>query len=832
LVLRLREQLTDRRVCVVLALGLGAPVLAAAAVAFHLWSTSGELSSYRPQEPSRLFAAPLTLRVGSPVEPVTLIADLHSLGYREVHGAVETGEYSLSSARLRVGLRREEEGEVQGPGVLGGALVEAELADGRVRALSAGGRDLGGSAVVPLGRPLLHSYYDAELRECRPVRLDELPAHVLAAVLAAEDAGFLRHSGVAPVGIVRAAWEDLRAREVRQGGSTITQQLVKNLWLGSQRTLGRKLREAVLAVLVEARYGKRRILEAYLNEVYWGSAGGANLHGIGAASLAYFGKPPAELTLAEAATLAGMLPSPATLSPLTSPDAAQQRRDWVLERMAARRFLPRRIAAAARLEPLVTHPLPLAGRRAPWFAVAMAAEARERFGVERLGGHGYRLLSTLLSTDQGLAERELAGGLADLERVLRREPGHQRHGRPGGPLEGALVSIEPETGGIRAWVGGRDWRRSEFDRVAQARRQAGSAFKPIVYATALSDGRLVPWELLRDSPILVQLGDRTWKPRNGDGWYRGEVTPAEALEMSLNVPAVRVAVRAGLPRVVEVAHAMGVASPLEAVPALALGACEVTPLDLARAYATLASGGRRPGVWGLEAVVEADGEPLVGTAPPASQRVIAADSAYLVGSMLRGVLDRGTGMAARSYGVRGALAGKTGTTDDRRDSWFAGFSEDRATVVWVGYDDNRPTGLSGSRGALPLWSRFVARAEPAGGWAPVVAPAGFVSVEIDPATGLLATPMCPRRVRLELPAWRTPLRECDLHLPPQLAFWEPGLGEGPSESLSELLARSAPLRLHDDVTRLFGRGSDIRVERGPSSPGAPGSSPAPRPPAQ
>ncbi|HXT19266.1 MAG TPA: transglycosylase domain-containing protein, partial [Thermoanaerobaculia bacterium] len=595
----------------------------------------------------------------------------------------------------------------------------------------------------------------------------------------------------------------------------ITQQLVKNLFVGNRRTLGRKVREAVLAMLVEARFGKEQVLAAYLDEIYWGNAGGANLHGIGAAARGYFGKEARELTLAEAATLAGMIQSPAAYSPLADPAASRARRDWVLARMAALRFVPRATAATAIAEPLVTRPLPLAGRRAPWFAVAMAAEARRRFDLERLGGTGHRLLSTLSSTDQAIAEQEVRRGLLQLERTL------QTGGT--GSLEGSLVSLEPETGRIRAWVGGRDWRHSEFDRVAQARRQAGSAFKPIVYAAALADGRLTPWEMLRDSPVMVSNGGNEWRPRNSDGAFHGDVTATQALELSLNVPAVRVAVRAGLPRVAELGHAMGIDSPLPEVPSLALGTCEVTALELATAYATLAGDGRRPGTWGLEAVVGADGETLVGEAPPTAERVLAADSAYEVTAMLRGVLDRGTGWEARGYGVRGPLAGKTGTTDDRRDSWFAGYSADRVTVVWVGYDDNQATRLSGSSAALPLWSRFVARAEPAGGWAPLLPPPGFVTVELDPETGLLATPFCPRRVSQELAAERAPLRHCDLHAPPlQLAFAQSPFDTGAaSDDLAEFISRSESQRRggsgSGEVTRLFGEGTDIRLGRADGS---------------
>ncbi|HXT49564.1 MAG TPA: PBP1A family penicillin-binding protein, partial [Thermoanaerobaculia bacterium] len=716
-ILRPLDRLRGRPLALLVAGAVLMPMVVVAALAAYFWSTAGRLADYRPAEPSRLYAAPLVLRVGGPAHRAALIADLESLGYRRTAEKPGRGEMLIVEGRFDVGLRREALVEDRHR-VVAARKLAVTVDGGRVRELRADGRALSSDAAVSFGRPLLYTYYDAELRECRPVELDELPPHVVGAVLAAEDAGFFRHSGVAPTGIVRAAWEDIRAREVRQGGSTITQQLVKNLFVGNRRTLGRKVREAVLAMLVEARFGKEQVLAAYLDEIYWGNAGGANLHGIGAAARGYFGKEARELTLAEAATLAGMIQSPAAYSPLADPAASRARRDWVLARMAALRFVPRATAATAIAEPLVTRPLPLAGRRAPWFAVAMAAEARRRFDLERLGGTGHRLLSTLSSTDQAIAEQEVRRGLLQLERTL------QTGGT--GSLEGSLVSLEPETGRIRAWVGGRDWRHSEFDRVAQARRQAGSAFKPIVYAAALADGRLTPWEMLRDSPVMVSNGGNEWRPRNSDGAFHGDVTATQALELSLNVPAVRVAVRAGLPRVAELGHAMGIDSPLPEVPSLALGTCEVTALELATAYATLAGDGRRPGTWGLEAVVGADGETLVGEAPPTAERVLAADSAYEVTAMLRGVLDRGTGWEARGYGVRGPLAGKTGTTDDRRDSWFAGYSADRVTVVWVGYDDNQATRLSGSSAALPLWSRFVARAEPAGGWAPLLPPPGFV----------------------------------------------------------------------------------------------------------
>jgi penicillin-binding protein 1B len=299
------------------------------------------------------------------------------------------------------------------------------------------------------------------------------------------------------------------------------------------------------------------------------------------------------------------------------------------------------------------------------------------------------------------------------------------------------------------------------------------------------------------------------------------------MELSLNVPTVRVALRTGIDNIRETARAMGVTSPLPAVPALALGACELTPLEVGILYATLAGGGRRPEAWSLEAVVGPDGEGLVGAEVALPERALRPEVAYLVTSMLRGVVDRGTAWRARQLGVQGPLAGKTGTTDDQRDSWFAGYSADRVTVVWVGYDANRPTRLTGSRGALPLWSRFTARVAPAGGYAPVERPSGFVEVELDPESGLLATPLCPRTVREELPRSMAPLRRCDGHgSPSPLALFDPRHGSAAPPSygdrtLGDLLGAAGrerpPVRLEGDVTRLFGAGRDIRVE-GPSSP--------------
>ena len=294
-----------------------------------------------------------------------------------------------------------------------------------------------------------------------------------------------------------------------------------------------------------------------------------------------------------------------------------------------------------------------------------------------------------------------------------------------------------------AYVGGREWRESQFDRVADAHRQAGSAFKPIVYATAFALGIAAPASILDDSPLAVAAGGAVWQPRDDDGEFRGPLPARVALETSRNLPAARLGIETGLDAVIATARAMGVASPLEPVPSLSLGAFSLTPRELATVYATLAAQGVRPPVHLLAAALAADGEPLSLTPLPQAERALPAAVAYLLTDVLRGVLDRGTGQAARSLGVTDPLAGKTGTSNGGRDAWFAGYSPDRVTVVWVGRDDDAPTGLSGARAALPVWARFTLAVRPPAGYPPFVEPAGLVRALVDPASGELATTRCP-----------------------------------------------------------------------------------------
>ncbi|HEY0514718.1 MAG TPA: PBP1A family penicillin-binding protein [Thermoanaerobaculia bacterium] len=740
--------------------------LAAAALLFlggfvlmgYLWRISRQFPQAPFAQPSRLYASVPEVAPGAVLSAAEMVAELQDAGYRET--AVETrdaagaalpaGAFRRAGDRVAVRLRR----FPTPSGPAGGSPVEVAFQGGRVARVWVAGRPAQSAALEP---PLLASFYDKKVEERRPVALAELPDEVVKTVLAAEDSGFFIHPGVSPTGIARALWVNLRGGEV-QGGSTITQQLVKNVYLSSRRTLKRKAEEALIAMMLEVRHGKTAVLEAYLNEIYLGRSGPANVIGLGAAARAYFGKDAAALSLPEAATLAGMIESPATLSPVEHPEKAVERRNRVLQRMGELGWISKERVQQAVAEPLRTDPQPVVARPiAPYFAAAAEAEARERFHADDLDGRGYLLFATLRWRDQRQAESAVAQGLAGLE-------GGAKKARKRA-LQSALVSVDPRDGSVLAWVGGRSYERSQFDRVLQAHRQVGSAFKPVVYGAALAEGTATPATLLHDSPINVRVGTASWQPQNYDRSFHGWVTARMALEQSLNVPTVRVALQVGMPRVIALAREMGMTGALPSVPSLALGVFEATPYEMAEVYSTLAAGGVRPPLHALAAVLKPDGEAMLGDDLPEPKRVLPAESAYQVTSMLQGVLDHGTAAAARSQGVDGPLAGKTGTTSDRRDNWFAGYSPDRVSIVWVGYDDNSPTTFSGASAALPIWSRFTAAVRPARGYADFPQPPGMVKATVDPTTGQLATELCPYRVTELFAEWQAPTEPCQRHSP-------------------------------------------------------------------
>lgn len=524
------------------------------------------------------------------------------------------------------------------------------------------------------------------------VSLGQISPDMIAAVLIAEDRNFFRHVGMDVFGVARAAWVDLKARAVKQGGSTITQQLIRNVLLSPDRRVGRKIKETLLALRVERKFRKEAILEAYLNRIYLG--GGH--YGIEAAARGYFGKSAAALTLPESALLAGIIPCPSVCSPRVSQGVARTRRDTVLRAMRRSGAITEealREATAAGIGLAPERPHPSTGR---YFLEAVRRQVMDQFGVERVLEGGLRIHTTLDTRVQQFAEDAIVTRLSQLDKS--------------GELQGALVALDPRTGDVLALVGGRDFDASPFNRAMQARRQPGSAFKPLLFAAAIEQG-YPPSQLLTglDAPIRTAQG--AWLP---SGQHEAaSYTLRQALTVSSNRAAVRLLQMVGVSTTETYARRLGITSPLPAVPSLALGAGEVTLLNLTSAYGAFANGGIVSPA-GLVTRVEDRGGAIVWhrSFDDHPRRAIREGTAYLMSSMLADAMSRGTGARARAEGFTRPAAGKTGTTDDYGDAWFVGYTPHLVAGVWFGYDEKRPIMNRGFAGtvAVPAWARFMIEA--------------------------------------------------------------------------------------------------------------------------
>ena len=708
--------------------------------------------------PSKVYSAPGILYPGLDAKLIDLRGTLARSGYREqkvtAGRPLRPGLYRWSNNRLRVHLRAFSHPTRPEPArdivIRFDGTVIAEM-----RELPRS-REVGAVLLEP---ELVGAYFGSEREQRELVRLEDVPRHLIDAVLAVEDRRFASHHGVDLTRIGGAVLVNLRAGGVRQGGSTLTQQLVKNFFLTPERTLRRKVNEAAMAIIVEARYSKKRILQSYLNEIYLGRRGATSIHGVGEATRYYFGKHVSELVPAESALLAAIIQSPNRLSPHRNPEPAKQRRDLVLELMRKQGRLGLQEFNLARATPLdVAMPITESGD-ARYFLDLLRRQLPEAYDQELLQTEGMHIYSTLNSRFQRAAVRALVEGLESIE---RRRP-ELKTDDPSKRLQGCLIAMRPQTGEILALVGGRDYGQSQFDRCTQARRPAGSVFKPFIYLAALEnrDGPPVatPASFLEDTPLEIKTRDGVWSPQNYDHKFRGRVSLRSALERSLNVPSVRLALRVGIDRVAEMATRLGISSPLPRVPSLALGTAEVSPLEIARAYATLASGGVRPTPHTFEDLT-ADNRTLEQRHLELEQ-VIDPGLAHLGVSLLEGVVNRGTARRLRSMGLVGALAGKTGTTDDERDLWFVGFTPELVAVVWLGFDEPRSIGVSSSQGPLPIWASFIKEAMGNRTRGMFIPPRNIERLEIDPETGALAVSGCPRRQSEIFLAGTAPSEICD-----------------------------------------------------------------------
>lgn len=675
------------------------------------------------RDPVRFYAAPRRLSVGLAVDEAGVPDELAALDYEEV--ATEPsrpGTFRREADALEIHLRA--------------AAVSGEFGDRearRVRILLDEGRVLeivderdGRVPFVELEPRPLEGLFDAHWTGRRKLRLEDVPAHVVDAVLAAEDAHFLTHFGLNFRSLARAAKVNWDAGEVKQGGSTITQQLIKNHFLTQERTFWRKAREIPLALALERRYEKDEILEAYLASVYLGHDRLVGVHGLAEGAWVFFGKSVSDLTLGEGATLAGIIRAPNVYSPLRHPERAIARRNQVLAEMKELGWIDEAERVSAEAEP---GGVPRTRRAAP-----------EAYFVQ----HAVAELA-----DLELAPAELAAGTdvfttvdARLQDIVSEEVA-----RVGAALAGpqvAVVALDPLTGALRALAGGRDYLESQFDRASRMRRSVGSMFKPFVALAAIADPRsgITPATRLLDEPITVGKGRTAWAPRNHDDRYRGEVTLRETLADSLNVPTVRLAQRVGISELATFAQSLGMApEPLAELPSLALGAFDSSLLDVVSAYSLFPGAGIRVEPYAVASVKAPSG--FVSYTHEIEEVALAPASAtYVVHTMLEDVVDDGTAARIRAVGLDGAFGGKTGTTTEQRDAWFVGYTPSLVIGVWIGFDDDRSLPGGASQLAVPLWGAIARRAFAGAPPEPFRQPGEVEVVEVDDATGWRAAPEC------------------------------------------------------------------------------------------
>lgn len=682
-------------------------------VGWYVWQASGVVKARfegrKWEFPSKIYADSKILYPGMSVPADRLREKLRRLGYRSSRNRpTAKGEYRFRAK---------------------GAVVEVFLHDFRYPL-----RDFRGFPVrisrksgtiqriqrldndellasLELEPEVVTGFYDRVREQRRLVRLEDLPPMVKKVVLAVEDERFYHHWGVDPLAVLRAFLANLWRGGVVQGGSTLTQQLMKNFFLESDRTFERKVKEALMALVTEWMYSKDEIFENYLNEIYLGQNGSQGIFGIWEGARFYFVKEPEQLTVGETAMLAGLIRAPNRYSPYRNAEQAVRRRNVVLAKLVGDGVVTRPAYERALQEVFEERePVPVRNE-APYFTDYVKKELAEHYTEDALTAEGLRIFTSLDLDLQQSAAQALSRGLVKLEKDHR----HVRRTSKTDDLEGALVVIKPQTGEIKAMVGGRDYGRSQFNRVVQARRQPGSVFKPFVYLAALTHGSSLSREpyhsttYVDDSPFTWSYGREEWAPENYNDRYFGWVTMREAMEKSLNAATARIAQDVGIGKVREMAYRMGIQSRLPLLPSLSLGAVEVTPLEIAGAFSALANNGIRTHLLSIRNVVDRGGTVLE-KRNIRVQRVISPDVAFDMNNMLRGVMDRGTARSARTGGFTRPAAGKTGTTNDTRDAWFAGYTPDLLALVWVGFDRQSELGLPGSRAALPIWTDFMKQA--------------------------------------------------------------------------------------------------------------------------
>lgn len=678
--------------------------------------------------PAQVFAEPLELYAGQSFGAETLEQELKRLGYRRVDEAEQPGSYSRRGTRVELVNRRFQFWD---------ALQEPQLLSIVTRGNSIESMHNGRGEEVPIFRldPLLiGSIFPIHGEDRVVVTPDQVSPLLPAALKVVEDRKFDSHHGVDYGAIARAAWVNLRAGQIEQGGSTLTQQLVKSYFLDNRRTLGRKIEEAMMARLLEVHFEKQDLMNSYINEIYLGQDGNRAVHGFGLGSQFYFGKPLAELQLHEVALLVAIVRGPSYYDPRRHEQRARARRDLVLKLMAQYKVVDAKAAQEAAKKPLgVVSASTQAGGYYPAFLDLVRRTLRRDYREEDLTEAGLKIFSTLSPLIQSQSEKALAQELDRLDK-LRKQKGDRR-------LEGVVVVTAPQNGEVVAMVGGRQASFDGFNRALDAKRSIGSLVKPVIYLAAIESGRYNAASIVEDGPVTVKLPNGTvWEPQNISEEFYGQVPLVRALAQSMNLATVRLGLEVGLPKVTNEFVALGLDREPPQLPSVLLGSLDVSPLEVAQLYNAFANGGFSTPLRAVRAVVDAEGTQIKSFALEVTP-VADPAAVYQVNRMLVQVMEHGSGQAARAQIPREiVVAGKTGTSSDYRDSWFAGFSGNTLAVVWIGYDDNSPTGLTGSSGSLAVWSRLMRSIGTTSWSAPL--PEGLEETSIEFMTGLAAETRC------------------------------------------------------------------------------------------
>jgi penicillin-binding protein 1B len=721
-------------------------LLAAAGIGTYYWISYGRmidlrLSGHTQQTTARIYAAPMRIYSGEALSIADMANHLQRAGYSELDVPGTPGRYVLHNSTIEI--RPSDESIFEGKNRL---IVEfAGAGIQKIRSMESGAA-LDSAQVEP---ELLTSLFDSTREKRRALSYNDIPKMMRDAVLSVEDRRFFEHPGFDPVRILGAAWADLRHGARVQGGSTISMQVARSFFFNTDRTWRRKVAETLVALELEQRFTKQQIFELYANEIYLGNRGSFAIHGFGEASLAYFNKDLREVTLPEAAFLAGIIHAPNRYSSSERrPERAVEARDRALLSMTENGAITPEQALAAKKIPLQIVGGGLEGSTAPYFVDMVKDHLLDRFSESELQSQSFRVYTTLDPELQRAASDAINLGVKNIDSQLaKRYARWSKAGQPAPRAQVAMVVLDPHTGEIKALVGGRDYGESQLNHLL-SRRQPGSAFKPFVYAAAFESGVdgvqpiVTPATTVMDEPTTFDFDGKEYTPNNYGEKFHGQVTVRDALTYSLNVATVKVAELVGYTRVTDMAHQFGLDPSIQPTPSVALGAYDMTPLEVAAGYTILANNGVRTEPMFIRNVVNAKGESLEQIAIR-SRRVLDPRVAYLVTSMMEDVIDHGTGATVRARGFNAPAAGKTGTS---RDGWFAGYTSNLLAIVWVGFDDNRDLGLSGGNAPAPIWADFMKSAVALPAYRDVrqfEMPEGVTKVTIDPETLALATPECP-----------------------------------------------------------------------------------------